>query len=172
MASAIISGIKCNSYEIFGSEYNEEISTIASQRLGIEVFCDNQKLAELCDIIFISTKPNQVSEVLKQIKEFLTPEKLVVSIAAGVTTSKIESILTNSRVVRVMPNTPALVKLGMFGICAGKQAYAQDIDYISDMLSSIGRCITVEESQMDIVTAISGSGPAFFYKVINIFKVI
>ena len=66
-----------------------------------------------------------------------------------------------------MPNTPALVKLGMFGICAGSKAKNEDVQFIENLLSSIGKCIDVTEKQMDIVTAISGSGPAFFYKVIE-----
>ena len=66
-----------------------------------------------------------------------------------------------------MPNTPALVNEGMSGICGGKSAKADDLEYIQKMLSTIGKCIIVDESQIDIVTAISGSGPAFFYKVIN-----
>ena len=66
-----------------------------------------------------------------------------------------------------MPNTPALVKLGMFGVCKGSNAADTDLNLIEDLLSVIGKCITVEENQMDIVTAISGSGPAFFYQVIE-----
>ena len=72
-----------------------------------------------------------------------------------------------TRVIRVMPNTPALVGEGMSGICGGKFAKPADLEYIKKMLSTIGKCIIVDESQIDIVTAISGSGPAFFYKVIN-----
>ena len=106
---------------------------------------------------------------MKEISSFVTPEKLIVSIAAGVKTSKIESYLVQgSRVVRVMPNTPALVNECMCGIVAGKSATQEDIDYISKLFSTIGKSVIVnDESQMDIITAISGSGPAFFYKVIN-----
>jgi pyrroline-5-carboxylate reductase len=84
-----------------------------------------------------------------------------------VTTAKIENILKSAKVVRIMPNTPALVKLGMFGICAGSKATDEDVKFIENLLSSIGKCIDVTEKQMDIVTAISGSGPAFFYQVIE-----
>ena len=66
-----------------------------------------------------------------------------------------------------MPNTPALVKLGMFGICKGSKATDADLELIKNLLTSIGKCIIIEESQIDIVTAISGSGPAFFYQVIE-----
>jgi len=166
MAGAIISAIK-NDYAVTGSEINEDAAKSASQRLGIEVYSDNKKLAEKCNVIFIATKPNQAVEVLEGIKELITPEKLIVSICAGVTTNKIESALNNARVIRIMPNTPALVKLGMFGICAGSKATKQDVEFVENLLSTIGKCITVTEKQMDIVTAISGSGPAFFYQVIE-----
>ena len=166
MAGAIISAIK-EDYNVIGSEINEEFAKSAAQRLGIEVYCDNRKLAQDSDVIFIATKPNQAVEVLEGIKDLITPQKLVVSICAGITLVKIENILLNARLIRIMPNTPALVKLGMFGICAGSKATDEDVKFIENLLSSIGKCIDVTEKQMDIVTAISGSGPAFFYQVIE-----
>ena len=165
MASAIISG-GIGKHEIIASEINEEFAQNASKRLGIKVYTDNKELVKNSDIIFIATKPNQVGDVLEEIKN-LAENKLIVSIAAGVTTIKIENILSNSRIIRIMPNTPALVKCGMFGICAGTKATNEDIEFIKEFLESIGKCITVTEAQMDIVTAISGSGPAFFYQVIE-----
>ncbi len=171
MASAIISGIAASElnkiYDIQGSEITEEIAKSASERLNIPVGNDNQKLAQTSDIIFIATKPNSVVDVTEEIKENLSEDKLIVSIAAGVCTEKIEKVLTSNRVVRIMPNTPALVKLGMFGICKGSKATDADLELIKNLLTSIGKCIIIEESQIDIVTAISGSGPAFFYQVIE-----
>ena len=171
MASAIISGILssknkdlCN---VYGSEINEEIANSATKRLGIDVFSDNAKLVNVSDIIFIATKPNNVVEVLEKIKSELSKDKLIVSIAAGVCTSKIENIIPSNPVIRIMPNTPALVNLGMFGVCKGSKASDSDIEFIKNLLSVLGKCIEVEENQMDIVTAISGSGPAFFYQVIE-----
>ncbi len=166
MAGAIISAIK-NEYKVVGSEFNDEFAKAASNKLGIEVYSDNKKLASESDIIFIATKPNQEIPVLEEIKNVITAEKLVVSICAGVTIQKIENVIENARVIRVMPNTPALVKLGMFGICAGTKATEKDVEFIENLLSQIGKCISVTEPQMDIVTAISGSGPAFFYQVIE-----
>ena len=114
MASAIIKGVLsacCKpDVEIKGSEVNCEIAELAHNRLGIEVLTDNRFLTMDSDVIFIATKPNYVAQVLEEIKDELTPEKLVVSIAAGVSTKKIENILGHQRIIRVMPNTPALVK--------------------------------------------------------------
>lgn len=171
MASAIIKGIINSGFlpasNIKGSEVNCEIAELASEKLGIDVITDNRLLALNSDVIFIATKPNYVAQVLEEIKTELTPEKLLVSIAAGVSTKKIENIIGRNRVIRVMPNTPALVLEGMSGVCKGAYALEQDAELVVELLSNIGKCIEVAESQIDIVTAISGSGPAFFYKVIE-----
>ena len=107
--------------------------------------------------------------MLNDIKSVITTEKLVVSIVAGVTTNFISSILgEDKRIVRVMPNTPALVLEGMSGVAGGKNAKEEDIEAVVEILSNIGKAIKVSEEQIDIVTAISGSGPAFYYKVINV----
>ena len=166
MASAIINAIKENVH-VTGSEVNKEIANRASERLGIDVLTNNIELVKASDVIFIATKPNNVIDVLNEIKDYMMDDKFLVSIAAGITISKIESVLSKTRIVRVMPNTPALVKLGMFGVCKGSKATDDDENYVINLLSEIGKCIKVEESQMDIVTAISGSGPAFFYQVIE-----
>lgn len=171
MAGAIIRGVLNSKdkdlYEIKGAEINEEIAHLASEKLGIPVTTDSRELVKGSDIVFIATKPNNVADVLENIKDVLTKDKLIVSIAAGICTSKIEAIIHGARVVRIMPNTPALVNLGMFGITKGSRAEDKDTELVEKILSSLGKCITVTENQMDIVTAISGSGPAFFYQVIE-----
>ena len=171
MASAIIKGIlnseHKNHLELKGSELNCEIAEAAQTRLGITVLSDNKALAIDSDVIFIATKPNYAAQVLEEIKDELTEDKLIVSIAAGVSTEKISNIIGMHRIIRVMPNTPALVKEGMSGVCKGEFAKDEDIEFVKTLLSGIGKCIEVTETQMDIVTAISGSGPAFFYQVIE-----
>lgn len=171
MASAIIKGVLsacCKpDVEIKGSEVNCEIAELAHNRLGIEVLTDNRLLTMDSDVIFLATKPNYVPQVLEEIRDEITPDKLVVSIAAGVSTEKIENILGQRRVIRVMPNTPAFVQEGMSGVCKGAYAAEEDAEFVMKLLSNIGKVIEVEESQIDIVTAISGSGPAFFYQVIE-----
>ena len=165
MASAIIKGTISSKFlpkeNIKGSEVNCTVAELAQSRLGIEVLTDNRFLTMDSDVIFIATN------VLEEIKDELTPDKLVVSIAAGVSTKKIEKIIGMQRVVRVMPNTPALVLEGMSGVCKGAYASEDDAEFVMELLSNIGKCIEVSEDQIDIVTAISGSGPAFFYKVIE-----
>lgn len=172
MASAIIKGLIRTEFlkpeNIIASQVEENIEE-KSKILGIRVINDNLEVAKNSEIVFIATKPNQVKDVLAEISKEISTDKLVVSIAAGVTTEKLENNLPEkTRVIRVMPNTPALVGEGMSGMVGGKYAKKEDLDYIKKLLSTIGKCIIVDnESQIDIVTAISGSGPAFYYKVIN-----
>ena len=173
MASAIIKGLIRTGFakpeELIATQAETDLLKEKSQILGIKVIADNKVMAQNADTIFIATKPNQVTDVLNEIKPFVDSDKLVVSIAAGVTTEKLEAGLPQgTRVIRVMPNTPALVGEGMSGMVGGKNAKKEDLDYIQKLLSTIGKCIVVDnEAQIDIVTAILGSGPAFYYKVIN-----
>ncbi len=173
MAGAIIKGLLKSGFtiseHILATQAESEGVSQKSAELGVQIILDNKILAQSSDVIFVATKPNQVAEVLKEISPFITQEKLIVSIAAGVNTSKLEENLPEkTRIIRVMPNTPALVGEGMSGMIGGKFATKEDLDYVYSLFVTIGKCIVVEdESQMDIVTAISGSGPAFFYKVMN-----
>lgn len=173
MAGAIIKGLIKSKFalpeNITATGVNKETVAEKSKNLGIKIILDNKELVKNSDVIFISTKPNQVLGVLEEIKPFITSEKLIVSIAAGITLEKLESNLPDGTpVIRVMPNTPALVGEGMSGMVGGNVVNEDDLKYIESLLSTIGKCITVEnEAQMDIVTAISGSGPAFYYKIIN-----
>ncbi len=173
MASAIIKGLLKSEFisakNLLATQAEQETIEEKSKSLGIDVILDNKILAQKSDVIFLATKPNQVISVLEEISEFITSDKLIISIAAGITTEKLETNLPlNTRVIRVMPNTPALVGEGMSGMVAGRQATKDDLNFTYELLSTIGKCIIVDnESQMDIITAISGSGPAFYYKVIN-----
>lgn len=173
MASAIIKGLIKTKFalpeNIIATQAETEGVEEKSKQLGVKIILDNKELVKTSDVVFIATKPNQVVDVTDEIKPFINSEKLVVSIAAGVTIGKLESALPiKTRVIRVMPNTPALVGEGMSGMVGGSYALKEDLEFINKLLSTIGKCIIVDnEAQMDIVTAISGSGPAFFYKVIN-----
>lgn len=173
MASAIIGGAISSKFVekdcITASEITEEIAAQKSEALGIEVITNNIDLVKKSDIVFVATVPRFVEDVLNEIKDYVTNDKLVISIAAGVTTKFIESILPQgSRVIRVMPNTPMLLLEGMSGVLKGANATEEDINFTTELLSKLGKCIVADdEAQMDIITAISGSGPAFYYKIIN-----
>ena len=172
MAGAIIKGIVKTGFisteNVLASKSNPDNLEEVSKKLGIKITLDNKEVAKFGDIIFIGVKPNQVENVINEIKNEITSEKIIVSMAAGVKTRQIENLLPqSSKVIRVMPNTPVLVNEGMTGIAGSKAVSDNDIKIVQDIFNSIGKSVVVEESQIDIVTAISGSGPAFFYKVIN-----
>jgi len=118
------------------------------------------------NIVFLVVKPQDVAGVLEEMSQVVAPDALVISLAAGLTTSFIESKLPPGiAVARVMPNTPSLLKQGMSVMSAGSSCTQDHIDRAQKLLSAIGRVAIVPESQQDAVTAISGSGPAYIFYV-------
>jgi len=174
MAKAIIKGIISSKSmpkeDIIASEVSSEIAAKASEETGIKVITDNIELAKISDVIILCVKPYMIEEVLKNIREVLTADKLVVSIAAGVNLHYMEDILESEiPVIRVMPNTPVLVREGMTVVCRGKCVSEADSEFIVKLFKSTGKCIEVEEKDINAVTGISGSGPAFMYLIIEAF---
>ncbi len=172
MASAIIFGLinsgKINLGNVTASEISEERARKVSKEIGINVIKDNQELVKNSDIIVLSMKPYNLEPVLYEVKDFITPDKLIVSIAAGVSTDFIEDILGHkSHVIRVMPNTPVILNEGMSAVCKGRNVSEENLKLVTDLFKSVGRCIEVPEKLFDSVTAISGSGPAFIYLIIE-----
>lgn len=172
MASAIIKGVLGSNFlsadKVMASELNQDFANQKKAELGIEVVTDNKLVVQSSDVIFIATKPNYIKDVLNEIKDEFTSDKLIVSIAAGVSTKAIEEIIGDEiAVIRVMPNAPAMILEGMSGIAKGKFANDDQVEFVKEFLSNIGKCIVIDEDKIDILTAISGSGPAFFYKTIN-----
>ncbi len=116
------------------------------------------------DVVMLSIKPQILPEVLKEVAPVLEARTLVLSIAAGVTTAKIEGVLGEGvRVVRSMPNTPALVRAGAAAICGGRWAEEKDLETAEQILRAVGVVVRVQELDMDAVTALSGSGPAYVF---------
>ena len=124
---------------------------------------DNVAAAQGAAIVVIAVKPQDIDGLLAEIGPSLTPEQTVVSVAAAITTAHIEQrIAQDVPVVRAMPNAPATVHEGMAGICAGAHAGEEHVAVAEELLSHLGRVVRVPENLMDAVTAISGSGPAYF----------
>jgi pyrroline-5-carboxylate reductase len=172
MASAIIKGILSSGFfsadAVIASEMSEEFAQNRAKELGINVITDNKILAKDCDVIILATKPNAITEVLAGIKDELNENKLIISIAAGVSTKTMEDAIGKEiAVIRVMPNAGAMILEGMSGIVRGKFATDNQVEFVEELFSKIGKCIEVDEDKIDVLTAISGSGPAFFYKTIN-----
>jgi len=136
-------------------------------RHGIKI-ADTAAATEQSDTVVLVVKPQDIGEVLPQVAANLRDGTLVVSLCAGITTAKIEAALpAGTPVVRVMPNTPAQVDEGMAAISAGTTATAEHLDHVTALLSAVGQVVVVPEKYQDAVTAISGSGPAYLYFVVE-----
>jgi pyrroline-5-carboxylate reductase len=121
-----------------------------------------------CATILIAVKPQDIDRLLHQLADLVSAEHLIVSVAAGITTARIERGLpAGPAVVRCMPNTPALVDEAMTAISAGSRASQQHLQRADELLSAVGRVVRVPESQLDAVTALSGSGPAYFFFLVE-----
>jgi pyrroline-5-carboxylate reductase len=136
-------------------------------RYGITML-DNVEAATRARTVVVVVKPQDMSDLLAEIAPVLTPESLVVSLAAGVDTASIEAQLpAGTAVVRVMPNTPAQVDEGMAAISPGSHSTPADLAHVTEILSATGRVLTLPERYQDAVTAISGSGPAYLFFVVE-----
>lgn len=145
-------------------KYRIIVSDIDPNKLRKLNIRDNVKAVRGADIIILAVKPQNMDAVLDEIKGV---NKLVISIAAGIKTRKIEEKLGRVPVIRVMPNTPLLAGMGMSALCRGRYAGLRHIRIADRIFSSMGKVILVKEKQMDAVTAISGSGPAYVYLFIE-----
>lgn len=145
-----------------------EKAAALTKELGVTVKTDNRKSVEGADIVLLCVKPKVMGEVLKEIASELNEKTLVISVAASVPTSYIEQHLSKKvPVVRVMPNTPSTVGCGMTGICRGAYAGEEHLETARAMFNAVGRTVVVDEKNMDAVTGLSASGPAFAYIILE-----
>jgi pyrroline-5-carboxylate reductase len=135
---------------------------------GIQVSSDNAELVRHADIVILAVKPQIMDAVLKEIAPAVTRKKLLISIAAGVSTAKIRAVLhKDARLIRVMPNTPALVLEGVTAIAKAEGLEPDDLDAASEIFRAVGRVVVLDETLLDAVTGLSGSGPAYVAVVIE-----
>src|SRR5215469_16832989 len=148
-------------------KHGEKAASIAKE-LGVSVSNDNRKAVEGADIILLGLKPQTVAEVLKEIAPEISEKSLIISVAASVPTSYLEQHLGSKiPVIRAMPNTPAAVGCGMTGICRGAHAGPEHLEITRAMFETVGRTVVVDEKNMDAVTGLSASGPAFAYIILE-----
>src|SRR5580658_9899345 len=148
--------------QIVATVEHEERAGQLSAQWGVDVSTDNVAAAETADLILIGLKPVTVPEVVKQIRPVLSPEKLLVSIAASVRTTAIEQAAgMEIGVVRAMPNTPSMLGAGIAALNRGRFATQEQLDLAAFLFATVGRTVVVEEKHMDAVTGLSASGPAF-----------
>jgi pyrroline-5-carboxylate reductase len=133
------------------------------EKHGVEATTDNAAAVQGAGLVILAVKPQDMSTVLAEIAPVVTSEQTLLSVAAGTTTAFIEGHLPKgARVVRSMPNAPALVHEGIAGLCPGAHARDEDVALAEEALNHLGASVRVDEKDMDAVTALSGSGPAYF----------
>ena len=167
MAEAIIKGIlSANVYNpenIFVSDIRNERLEFLAKNYEVKTYKDNSELTSQVQTLVLSVKPQNMTDVLGGIKQSIDSVKLVISIAAGIKVEKIASVLGNIAIVRVMPNTPALIGQGASALYANELA-KQLLEQALSIFSSVGKAVVVEEEELiDAVTAVSGSGPAYYF---------
>jgi len=171
MAEALIKGLLAQGQpadRMLVSDPSPVRQTLLRDVYKVEVAASNREVAGQCRLLVLAIKPQMVQTVVPELAGTVTAEHLVVSILAGTATATLERLLGGGvRVVRAMPNTPALVGSGATALCAGCQATATDLEIAGALFRSVGTVCTVNEEQMDAVTGLSGSGPAYIFTVIE-----
>ena len=172
MGEALINGILraglSSSDKIMVSDVDKKRLQILEKEAGIKTTQDNKKITSDSDIIILAVKPNMMGSVLDELNSEITSKHLIISIAAGIPLSFIESSLNKGcRAIRVMPNTPCLVGETAAGYTLGKKATRNDGKLVGQLIDAVGKSFLLEEKYLDAVTGLSGSGPAFIYVVID-----
>lgn len=172
MAQAIMKGILGKGLydkdNIIAADHSEAALEKAAEELGITTTTDNRQAAKEADIIVLAVKPFHFAEVVPEISEEVTENKLVISIAAGQTIANIEKLFTKQiSLVRVMPNTPALVGEGAAGICRNEKVTEEDLHKAVEIFECLGMAEVIPESMIDAVIGVSGSSPAYVFMFIE-----
>jgi pyrroline-5-carboxylate reductase len=167
MAEAMINGVlKANVYrpgQVFTSDVRPERLSYLREHYGVRTTKNNAELASKADILVLSVKPQNMSDALSSIKDVIKPDALIISIAAGIKTANISAVLGDVAIVRVMPNMPAWVDEGASVLFANEKAKSK-VEIARLIFLSVGEAVVIEdESLLDAVTAVSGSGPAYFF---------
>ncbi|MCR4990903.1 MAG: pyrroline-5-carboxylate reductase [Lachnospiraceae bacterium] len=168
MAKAMISGILSEGIvapeQILGSARTKETCEKVQREYGIETTTDNIKVANMADILFLAIKPQMFSKVVPPLKGVTKEKALIVSIAAGKTIADIEQMLGNEqKVVRLMPNTPAMVNAGCTAVCPNDRVDSASLDMVLKICRSFGDAEVIDEKLMDAFCAIAGSSPAYVF---------
>lgn len=174
MATALVKGlIKSDFYQsnqLLASDNDEEKSRKISEKFGVKGYASNKDLVRECAIIILSVKPQVIREVLEEVRGEIRDDHLMISIAAGIPLKMIHSIIGQDiPLIRVMPNTPALIQKGVSALAAGKLATSEHMAIARGIFDAVGESVIVKEEMMDAVTALSGSGPGYIFKIMESF---
>jgi pyrroline-5-carboxylate reductase len=154
--------------QVFASDPFAVAREAFAKETGGKAAASNVEVVNSAEVIFLSVKPDQVPIVLSEVRDAFSPQHLLISIAAGVPLAKMEAALpSGARVIRVMPNTPALVGESASAFALGKSATVADADLAQKLFAAVGVALQVKEALLDAVTGLSGSGPAYVYQFIE-----
>ncbi|MBC2582410.1 pyrroline-5-carboxylate reductase [Clostridium sp. DJ247] len=172
MAKAIIGGLIKSELvlpsDIIASAASEKNLNIVKESYGISTSTNNIDAAKFSDILILAVKPNMYASVIEEIKEYIKDDPIVVTIAAGITIDSVEKNFGKKlKVVRTMPNTPALVGEGMSALCANDLVTEDELKIVLSIFESFGKTEVINEKLMDAIPAISGSSPAYIYILIE-----
>lgn len=172
MAKAIIGGLINNAgitpNEIIAADASAEAIKKASDSIGIDTTLENKEVASNSDVLFLSVKPQFYETVIAEIKDTISANQIVVTIAPGKTLAWLaERIGSDVKLVRTMPNTPALVGEGITAVCKNSLVNKEEFSYIMSLLSSFGLAEEISENLMDVVVSVSGSSPAYVFMFIE-----
>ena len=172
MAKAMIGGMLAKEIvkkeDIIGSAKSQESCDKVASQFGVETTRDNAQVATKADILFLAIKPQFFAEVIGQIRKEVSKDTLIVSIAAGKTIDFIEKEFKQElKIIRCMPNTPALVGEGCTGVCRNERVSDEEMNQVMKLLTSFGIASEVPERLMDVVVGVSGSSPAYVFLFIE-----
>jgi pyrroline-5-carboxylate reductase len=168
LIKGLLSGLGVNPRHIIATDVIPERRHYMQATYGVTASADNKHAVQESEVIVLAVKPQIMPVILEEIAPVVSSDKLVISIAAGITLQTLQRALGDSRrVVRVMPNTPALVLAGAAGISPGPAATQQDVALVERIFNAVGRAVVVSDEMMDVVTGLSGSGPAFIFALIE-----
>ncbi len=172
MGGAMMQGIldsgKCTSQEMMTSDKSKEALEAKKTALGILTTTDNKEVAAFADILFLAVKPQFYEAVIDEIKDTVSDHQLIVTIAPGKTLEWLqEKFGKELKLIRTMPNTPAMVKAGMMGMCPNTFVTAEEIALVQDVCNGFSETEVIPENLMDVVTAVSGSSPAYVFMFIE-----
>lgn len=172
MAGALVRGLlRSKLYEpdeMAASDTDTERLNALAREANIRIHPDNPSLVRDCTALILAVKPQVVPDVLAEIREQVSEDQLIISIAAGVPLSLIrEALRKEPPLVRVMPNTPALIGRGVSALAAGSRASDEHMAVARAVFEAVGRTLVVEETMMNAVTAVSGSGPGYVFRIME-----
>jgi len=176
MTEALLKGLLASSSvgpkDILVSDLLSDRLEYLNKEYKVKITDDSRKLVQKSDILILAVKPQVVGKVLESISDVVDKHKIIISVAAGISINFIEDILDREgknkiSVIRTMPNTPALVQEGATAICGGGHSSKLDIKIAHHIFKAIGQTVAIEETHMDAVTGLSGSGPAYIFMIIE-----